>query len=170
MHSNRVGEDDPIGMPGKKLIELRVNGDAHDVAVSPCDNLNHVLREVLGLTGTKRGCDTGGCGACTVIVAGRAIYSCMYPAERAVGKDVLTIEGLAAGRDLHPLQASFIDAGGIQCGYCTPGMIMAALAILEADPRATEADVREELAGNLCRCTGYVKVVEAVIDAARQMG
>jgi carbon-monoxide dehydrogenase small subunit len=154
----------------KALIQLDVNGDGYDVAVDPYESLNSALRELLGLTGTKRGCDTGGCGACTVILDGRAVYSCMYPVRRAVGRTVLTIEGLAAANGLHPLQETFIEAGGIQCGYCTPGIILAALAILGAKPEATEDEVREELAGNLCRCTGYVKVVEAVMSAARRMG
>ena len=154
----------------KALIGLEVNGDGYEVAVNPYESLNSALRDHLGLTGTKRGCDTGGCGACTVIVDGRAVYSCMYPVRRAVGRTVITIEGLAAANGLHPLQESFIAAGGIQCGYCTPGMILAALAILRANPKATEDEIREELAGNLCRCTGYVKVVEAVVDAARRMG
>jgi aerobic-type carbon monoxide dehydrogenase small subunit (CoxS/CutS family) len=153
----------------RTLIRLLVNGDSHDVAARPYDSLNDVLRDVLGLTGTKRGCDTGGCGACTVLVEGRAVYSCMFPAERSVGKEILTIEGLGGAGTLHPLQQSFAQAGAIQCGYCTPGMILAALAILQADPGATEEEIREELAGNLCRCTGYVKVVEAVADAAKQM-
>jgi carbon-monoxide dehydrogenase small subunit len=149
----------------KTLIRLDVNGDGYDVAVDTYESLNSVLREALGLTGTKRGCDTGGCGACTVIVDGRAVYSCMYPARRAAGKAVLTIEGLASPDSLHPLQESFIEAGGIQCGYCTPGMILAALAVLRANPQASEDEIRDELAGNLCRCTGYVKVVEAVAAA-----
>lgn len=125
------------------------------------------MREKVKLTGTKRGCDTGGCGVCTVIVDGKAVYSCMYPAVRAVGKKIVTIEGLGKDGKLHRLQEAFIRLGGIQCGYCTPGMIMASLAILQTNPRASEEDIREDLAGNLCRCTGYVKIVEAVLEATK---
>jgi carbon-monoxide dehydrogenase small subunit len=151
----------------KQLIELNLNGDNYEALVEPYESLNYVLREKVKLTGTKRGCDTGGCGVCTVIMDGKAVYSCMYPAIRAVGKKIMTIEGLAKGGKLHPLQEAFIRLGGIQCGYCTPGMIMASLAVLQADPRASEEDIREDLAGNLCRCTGYVKIVEAVLEAAK---
>lgn len=135
--------------------------------VEPYESLNSVLRERVKLTGTKRGCDTGGCGVCTVIVDGKAVYSCMYPALRAVGKKIMTIEGLTKDGKLHPLQEAFIRLGGIQCGYCTPGMIMASLAILQANPKVHEEDIREDLAGNLCRCTGYVKIVEAVLEASK---
>jgi carbon-monoxide dehydrogenase small subunit len=151
-------------MPTKTIIDLVVNGDARELAIQPYDSLNTALRTVLGLTGTKRGCDTGGCGACTVLVDDRAIYSCMYPARRAVGKRVVTIEGLGRPGSPHSMQEAFIHSGGIQCGYCSPGMILAAVAIVTENPSATEDDVREGLAGNLCRCTGYVKIVEAVLE------
>ena len=154
-------------MATKSLIELAVNGDVHEVPIQPYDSLNTVLREVVGLTGTKRGCDTGGCGACTVLVDGLAIYSCMYPARRAVGKHVVTIEGVGKPDALHSVQEALISAGGIQCGYCTPGIIMTTIGILEANPSAEEKEIREELAGNLCRCTGYVKIIEAILAVAR---
>ena len=121
------------------------------------------MREKLGLTGVKEGCGQGECGACTVIVDGLAVNSCLYFAVEVDGKDVLTIEGLAAADGtLHPLQKSFVENGGIQCGFCTPGMILSAKALLDENPRATEADIKQALAGNLCRCTGYVQIVESV--------
>lgn len=153
----------------KKPVQLNINNQEYDVSIDPYDSLNFVLREVIGLTGTKSGCDTAGCGVCTVIADGKAVYSCIMPAMQAVGKKILTIEGLAKGDQLHPLQESLIRLGGIQCGYCTPGITMAAFATLQANPRATEEDIRENLAGNLCRCTGYVKIVEAILEAARQL-
>jgi carbon-monoxide dehydrogenase small subunit len=154
----------------KKPIQLNINEELYEIDVDPYDSLNQVLRERIGLTGTKRGCDTGGCGVCTVVVDGRAIYSCMLPVMQAVGRKVLTVEGLAKGEKLHPIQDAFVRLGGIQCGYCTPGMIMAAFAALRANPETTDEAIRDSLAGNLCRCTGYVKIVEAVLEAARQLG
>jgi carbon-monoxide dehydrogenase small subunit len=152
----------------KKPLELNINEELYEVEAEPYDSLNHVLRERIGLTGTKRGCDTGGCGVCTVVLDGKAVYSCMMPVIQAAGRKVLTIEGLAKGEKLHPIQDAFVRLGGIQCGYCTPGMIMAAFAALRANPQATDETIRDSLAGNLCRCTGYVKIVEAVLEAARQ--
>jgi len=150
----------------KQKFELEVNGKTQEVFVEPWKTLLEVLREDLGLTGSKMGCDDGNCGGCTVIVDGQAIKSCLMLALQARGKQILTIEGLGSAENLHPLQQAFIDHFAVQCGYCTPGMIMAAKALLDEKPEATEEDIRENLHGNICRCTGYVKIVEAV-EAAR---
>jgi len=150
----------------KQKFELEVNGKTQEVFVEPWKTLLEVLREDLGLTGAKMGCDDGNCGACTVIVDGQAIKSCLMLALQARGRQILTIEGLGSAENLHPLQQAFIDHFAVQCGYCTPGMIMAAKALLDEKPEATEEDIRENLHGNICRCTGYVKIVEAV-EAAR---
>jgi len=144
-------------------IKLMLNGNQRFVAIEDNWTLLYLLREKLGLTGVKEGCGQGECGACTVIVDGLAVNSCLYFAVEVDGKDVLTIEGLAAADGtLHPLQKSFVENGGIQCGFCTPGMILSAKALLDENPRATEADIKQALAGNLCRCTGYVQIVESV--------
>ena len=152
----------------KQKIELRVNGKIQEVFVEPWKTLLEVLREELGLTGAKRGCDDGNCGACTVIVDGKAIKSCLILAPQARGKEILTIEGLGSEGNLHPLQQAFIDHYAVQCGFCTPGMILAATALLDENPEAREMDFRENLHGIICRCTGYVKIVEA-IEAARDI-
>ena len=149
----------------KRAIELSINGDTYDVLVSPNNTLLEVLRDKLGLMGTKRGCDLGACGACTVLINGEAYLSCVMLAVDAGGKDILTIEGLAAGGKLHPLQSSFVEKGGLQCGFCTPGMILTAKAILNEEENPTEDVIKRKMAGNLCRCTGYKKVVEAVMSA-----
>jgi carbon-monoxide dehydrogenase small subunit len=154
----------------KQAIELKVNGDTYDVLVAPNQTLLEVLREKLGLMGTKRGCDLGACGACTVLLDGKAYLSCVMLALDAVGKEIVTIEGLSGNGDLHPLQQSFVELGGLQCGFCTPGIIMTAKSVLDEDPHPTEQSLKKKLAGNLCRCTGYKKVVEAVMDAADKMG
>jgi carbon-monoxide dehydrogenase small subunit len=151
-------------------IKLNINGDDYEVGVKPFERLNDVLRETLGLTGTKRGCDTGGCGACTVIVDGKPVYSCMMPVQQAENKKILTIEGLSKNGKLDPLQGAMAKLGGIQCGFCTPGVIMSAKALLASKPSATNTDVREALAGNICRCTGYVKIFEAVESVANRTG
>jgi len=153
----------------KQQIELKVNGVEREVYVEPWWSLAQVLREELDLTGTKIGCDTGNCGACTVLVDGKAVKSCLLLAVKAKGKEILTIEGLTGNGKLHPLQEAFIEHFAVQCGYCTPGMIMAAKDLLDENPDPTEEEVREALLGNLCRCTGYVKIVEAVLAAAKKI-
>ncbi len=145
-----------------RLIRIKVNGTWEEVFVKPYDSLNKVLREYLGLTGTKRGCDYGGCGSCTVVVNGRAVYSCMYPAIKADGKEVITIEGLERNGELHPIQKAFIEVGAFQCGYCTPGAIMSAYALLKSNPHPTREEMVEAFSGNLCRCLGGYGFVEAV--------
>lgn len=151
----------------RKTLALHVNGSIRRVGVLPYDSLNRVLREYLGLTGTKRSCDTGGCGACTVIVDGRAIYSCLYPALKARRKKVLTIEGLSPDKTLHPIQRAFVEKDAVQCGFCIPGMIMSAWALHRDESGPSEETVRRAMAGNLCRCTGYTKIVEAVMIASQ---
>jgi aerobic carbon-monoxide dehydrogenase small subunit len=144
-------------------IKFVLNGAQTCVAIEDDWNLLYLLRDKLGLTGAKEGCGRGECGACTVIVDGLAVNSCLYFAVEIDGKEVLTIEGLAAADGtLHPLQKSFVDNGGIQCGFCTPGMILSAKALLDENPQPTEADIKQALAGNLCRCTGYVQIIESV--------
>ncbi len=152
----------------KQLISLQVNGETYEVAVEPHWTLLETVRDELRLTGSKEGCGTGDCGACTMMVGGRLITSCLMLAPEAEGSEVLTIEGLSRDGDLHPIQQAFIDSGGVQCGFCTPGMIMAAKALLDRNPSPTLAEVREGLEGNLCRCTGYTKIYEAVLAAAER--
>jgi carbon-monoxide dehydrogenase small subunit len=151
----------------KKLINLKVNGEIYEVAVEPRKTLLDIIRDDLGLTGTKKGCDQGECGSCTVIFNGKAVNSCLVLAVEAEGKDVLTIEGLAKGTKLHPIQEALINHGAIQCGFCTPGMIMSAKVLLDKNPNPTEKEVRDAIGGNLCRCTGYVKIVEAILAATK---
>ena len=150
-------------------LKLRVNGDAHDTVVAGYKTLLEVLREDLDLTGTKHGCELGECGACTVLLDGEPVLSCLVLAVECEGRSVQTIEGLARGPELHPLQAAFADFGGSQCGYCTPGVIMTAKALLERNPNPTKQEIKEATAGNLCRCTGYNQIVEAVEGAAEQL-
>ena len=150
-------------------IILKVNGQRHRLAIDISESLNHVIRERLGLTGTKIGCETGGCGSCTVIVDGRATYSCMMYAVQAVGKEITTIEGLSKNNELDIVQRSFMEMGGLQCGYCTPGFIMSARALLDCNPEPTELEIRDALVGNLCRCTGYTKIFESINAAAAAM-
>ena len=147
-------------------IQLRVNGDIVHVEVEPHETLLDVIRTKAGLTGTKKGCDTGQCGACTVIMEGKAVNSCLILAVEAHGKEIMTVEGLARDGKLHPLQQAFVEEGAVQCGYCTPGMILSAKVLLDENPRPTQRQVKEAIAGNLCRCTGYVKIVKAVLTAA----
>jgi carbon-monoxide dehydrogenase small subunit len=152
----------------KTPIELKVNGESHRVEVFPMARLLDVLREELRLTGTKEGCGEGECGACTVILDGQIVNSCLVPVAQVNGADITTIEGVADGDKLHAVQQSFIDHGGAQCGICTPGMILAALDLLQRNPAPTEADIRNGLAGNLCRCTGYMKIFESVVRACQK--
>lgn len=147
-------------------ITMTVNGQAVQASLPARRMLSDFLRDDLHLTGTKRGCETGVCGACTVIVNGRPLKSCLSLAVQHEGAEILTVEGLAKGDQLHPLQTSFERCGGLQCGYCTPGMLMAAHALLERNPRPSAEQVRKGLSGNLCRCTGYTQIVEAVLDAS----
>ena len=155
----------------KQTINFRVNGLDREVFVEPWRSLAEVLRENLNLTGVKVGCSTGNCGSCTVLVNGKAVKSCLYLAPKANGKEIVTIEGLRSEQgELHPLQEAFIEHYAIQCGYCTPGMILAAKAMLDEESEITEERIREKLRGNLCRCTGYKKIVEAVLAARDKMG
>ena len=151
----------------KHPISLTVNGERYELEVEPRRTLLDVLRHELELLGAHRGCDTGDCGACTVLLNGLPVTSCLVLAVDADGSQVTTIEGLATGDRLHPLQEAFVQHGAIQCGFCTPGLILAALALLERNPHPSEEEVRAGIVGNLCRCTGYAKVVEAVLAAAR---
>lgn len=153
----------------KKLISLNVNGNDYEVAVLPNWTLTQVLREELDLMGTKEGCGMGDCGACTVILDGRPVNSCLVLAVQASGSKIETIEGVARGNKLHPVQEAFVSLGAIQCGFCTPGMILTAKNLLESNPHPTEHEIREAMSGNLCRCTGYQKIVEAVQEAAVQI-
>ncbi|HKV33675.1 MAG TPA: (2Fe-2S)-binding protein [Pyrinomonadaceae bacterium] len=152
----------------KTEIEFTVNGESHKLDVFPMARLLDVLREELHLTGTKEGCGEGECGACTVKLDGRIVNSCLVPIAQVNGADITTIEGVANGDQLHAVQQAFIDHGGAQCGICTPGMILAAVDLLERNPSPTEADIRTGLAGNLCRCTGYMKIFESVVHACQK--
>ena len=156
-------------MPSKRLLSLSVNGRAEQLAVHDHELLVDVLRESLGLTGTKQGCDGGECGACTVLVDGESVKSCTMLAAQADGSSVTTIEGLATADAFHPVQQAFHEQHGLQCGYCTAGMVMAAIGFLEEHPDPTERDVRLGLEGNLCRCTGYHNIVQAVLAGAKAM-
>ncbi|MGZ4341148.1 MAG: (2Fe-2S)-binding protein [Solirubrobacteraceae bacterium] len=151
-------------------VRLQVNGVEHAIDVEPRLLLVHAIRDNLGLTGTHVGCDTSNCGACTVHLDGRAVKSCTVLAVQADGASVTTIEGMGTEDDLHPLQEAFWNDHGLQCGYCTPGMIMAAAGLLADNPNPTEAEVRKGLEGNLCRCTGYHNIIKAVLDAAKSKG
>jgi carbon-monoxide dehydrogenase small subunit len=151
----------------KQGVELNINGDMYEVLVAPHQTLLEVLRENLGLMGTKRGCDLGACGACTVLLDGEAHLSCLMLAMDAVGKEIVTIEGLSEDGELHPLQSAFVEKGGLQCGFCTPGMILTAKGILDEEAQPTEEIIKKKMAGNLCRCTGYKKIIEAVMSVAR---
>lgn len=150
----------------KELLRLRVNGESHSVAAEPHHTLLEVLREELQLTGTKHGCELGECGACTVLVDGVPILSCLTLPGQLGDAEVTTVEGLASGATLHPLQTAFAEEGAAQCGYCTPGMLMAAKALLDANPRPSRDEIAQAISGNLCRCTGYTAIYEAVEKAA----
>ena len=149
----------------KSEVAFKVNGQSHRLDVFPMARLLDVLREELRLTGTKEGCGEGECGACTVIVDGRIVNSCLVPVTQVDGSEITTIEGVASEDQLHAVQQAFIEHGGAQCGICTPGMVLAAVDLLERNPQPAEADIRTALAGNLCRCTGYMKIFESVAKA-----
>ena len=154
----------------KQDMTFMVNGEEYSVQVDTRRTLLEVLRETLGLTGTKEMCNKGDCGGCTVIVDGKPILSCLTLAIEAQGKDIVTIEGLANGFKLHPIQQAFVDKGAIQCGFCTPGFIMSAKALLDRNPKPTEDEIKEAIGNHICRCTGYVQIVESIQAAAKAMG
>ncbi|HWW77844.1 MAG TPA: (2Fe-2S)-binding protein [Pyrinomonadaceae bacterium] len=151
--------------PGKISIDCKVNGEAVTLHAYPFARLLDVLREELRLTGTKEGCGEGECGACSVLLDGELVNSCLVPAAQVQGAEVTTVEGLTDGERLHAVQRAMVECGGAQCGICTPGMVLAAVSLLKHTPQPSEADIREGLAGNLCRCTGYMKIFEAVVKA-----
>jgi carbon-monoxide dehydrogenase small subunit len=150
-------------------LSFTLNGKARQLDIAPNMTLLYLLREVIGLTGTKRGCDVGECGACTVLLDGRAVNSCLVLAPQVAGCEVVTVEGLAPLGTLRPLQEAFLDHGAVQCGFCTPGMLMSAKDLLDHTAEPSETEIREAIAGNLCRCTGYQQIVEAIEDAARRI-
>ena len=153
----------------KKIrVQFSVNGQAQTLELHPLERLLDVLREQLHLTGTKEGCGEGECGACSVVVNGRIVNSCLVPVAQVEGATIKTIEGVASGEQLHAVQQAFIECGGAQCGICTPGMVMAAMDLLERNPNPGDADIRNGLAGNLCRCTGYMKIFESVVRACQK--
>jgi aerobic carbon-monoxide dehydrogenase small subunit len=157
-------------MAKRTLVETTINNETLEFLCEPRQSMLEVLRDDLHMTGTKEGCLTGDCGACTILVDGRPVCSCLMLAVEAPGHKIETIEGLANGNQLHPLQQKFLENASLQCGICTPGFLMSAKALLDKIPRPTEADIRYHLAGNLCRCTGYDKIVRAVLEAARESG
>jgi carbon-monoxide dehydrogenase small subunit len=156
-------------MKQKEHISFTLNGEAAEVAFAPHKTLLEVLREDLALTGTKHGCELGECGTCTVLVDGRSILSCLFLGLDTEGREVTTIEGMADGAQLHPLQVTFADTGAAQCGYCSPGFLLAAKELVDKKPKPTRDEIKEALSGNLCRCTGYIKIYEAVELAAARM-
>jgi carbon-monoxide dehydrogenase small subunit len=153
----------------KREITLKVNGTLHHVEIEPHWTLLHVLREQLDLTGVKEGCGAGDCGACTVLIDGKAINSCLFLAVRAAGHDITTIEGVAQAGELHPIQQALVEAGAVQCGFCTPGLVLRTMEFLSENAQPAEAEIREAISGNLCRCTGYAKIVSAIQQAASRM-
>jgi carbon-monoxide dehydrogenase small subunit len=154
----------------KTLITCTVNGEERTVLADTRDTLLELLRDRLGLTGAKEGCGNGNCGTCTVLIDGAAVCACLMLAQEAPGHDILTIEGLASGDALHPIQQALVDYGGTQCGFCTPGIVLSAKALLDEVAAPTDAEIRHAIAGNLCRCTGYGKIVEAIAFAAATLG
>jgi carbon-monoxide dehydrogenase small subunit len=154
----------------KTQIVLTVNGKDYDLLIAPNRTLAQTLREDLELTGTKQGCEVGDCGSCTVLLDGEPVNSCLVLAIQAQGREITTIEGVADGNKLHPIQEAMVEHGAIQCGFCSPGMILSAKSLLEKNPNPGQGEIRQALSGNLCRCTGYQKIVEAVQDAAGKMG
>ena len=155
--------------PTKMILELSVNGEVHEIMASPHHTLLEVLREKLELTGTKEGCGEGVCGSCTVLMDGKPVRSCLTLAAEAVGREITTIEGLSGSDGLHPVQESFIRHGAVQCGFCTPGMVLTAKAYLDENPKPTEEQAREAVSANVCRCTGYAKIVQAITDVAGEV-
>jgi len=153
-----------------KQIRITVNGKTYELQVKPWETLLEVIRDELGLTGTKEGCGLGECGACTVIMDGKTVNSCLVLAPEADGKEILTIEGLAQGDKLHPIQEAFLEQGGLQCGFCTPGVILSTKALLDENPKPTDEEMRRGMAGNFCRCTGYTKIFESIKAAAQKGG
>lgn len=153
----------------KNTITLTVNGEAYEISVNPNSILLDVLRNELDLTGTKRGCDTGDCGACTVIMDGKAVNACLVLAIRADDRNIVTIEGMANGNKLDPTQEAFLEKGAVQCGFCTPGMVLSTKALLDENPKPTKIEIKAGIAGNLCRCTGYTKIIEAIQTVAQKM-
>ncbi len=153
----------------KKLIQTTVNGRAEEIAVAPNRTLADMLRYDMGLTGTKKGCEVGDCGSCTVLLDGKPVNSCLVLAVQAAGREVTTVEGLETDEGLHPLQAAFVEHGAIQCGFCTPGMLLSGKSLLDRHPEPDEGEIRTAISGNLCRCTGYQKIVEAIQAAGRSM-
>jgi carbon-monoxide dehydrogenase small subunit len=153
----------------KEIVELSVNGETYELAVEPQQTLIEVLRGFLGLTGTKEGCGTGECGSCTVLFDGEPVLACLMLAVECRNKNITTIEGLGNGREMTPVQESYLERGGVQCGFCTPGMVLATTALLNRNPKPSEEDINRALEGHLCRCTGYNKIVEAVHTAAEKI-
>ena len=151
----------------KTILRMKINGKAVEVTVKPTWTLLRILREELRLTGTKKGCEQGDCGACTVIMDGKAVNACLVLALQAESKEIVTIEGLGTPDDLHPLQGSFIENGAVQCGYCTPGMLMSGAALLDKNPKPNIDEIKRAISGNLCRCTGYVKIIDAIGKASK---
>jgi carbon-monoxide dehydrogenase small subunit len=152
----------------KHKIRLTVNGELNELLVDPWQTLVDIIRNEMGLTGTKKGCGSGDCGACTIIFNGKPVCSCLILSIEADGSKIITIEGLGSGEELHPIQKAFINFGAIQCGFCTPGMIMSAKALLGTYPHPTEEQIKWAISGNLCRCTGYKKIIEAIMNVNRQ--
>ena len=153
----------------KRVIKAKINGKEYELRVPAWRTLLEVIREDLKLTGTKEGCGQGECGSCTVIMGGKTVNSCLVLAMEADGQEILTVEGLADGDTLHPVQEAFVEHAGMQCGFCTPGMIMSGKALLDRNPNPSEEDIREGIAGNFCRCTGYTKIIESIAAAAKAM-
>ena len=160
--SHKIG-----GTKMMRSIQMNVNGEIYEVSVKPNETLLDVLRDKLDLTGTKKGCDTGQCGACTVLLEGKPVNSCLVLAVEAHGKDILTIEGLARNGHLHPLQTAFVQEGAVQCGYCTPGMLLSAKALLDENPKPSDEAIKKAIEGNLCRCTGYTGIIKAIQAVAK---
>jgi len=158
-----------ISTSTKHVVSTTVNGEPYEVLVEPFCSLLDMLRDSLRLTGTKKGCDEGDCGACTVIIDDKTVTSCMMLALEAQDKAITTVEGLMQDSELHPVQAAFVEHGGVQCGFCTPGLIMSGVGLLRENPNPTEEEVRFAIGGNLCRCTGYSRVVKAILAAAKNM-